>query len=131
AHPGHILLRAPEELCVFAWITLVVFADAALCDLDDATSDAAFGTRTLANTLPARRLWLVALLTQILGAPLAVWGAALAQSRSPALAAWWAIAPPASLALIRLANPRRVRDIIDARLALLALGAVLVGRLVR
>ena len=124
--PSIVLHRAPEELCVFAWIVVVVFADAALCDLDDAESDARFGTRTLANTLPARRLWLLALVAQIIGAPLAFWGAALSGASTPFVIAWWAIAPPISLVLLRAIRPARVRDLIDARFALIGAVALLV-----
>lgn len=129
--PALVLGRAPAELLAFAWIVLVVFADAALCDLDDASSDAAFGTRTLANTLPAPRVWLIALSLQILAAPLAVWSAALAGVSSPAVVAWWAASPALSTLAIHLANPRRVRDLVDGRLALLALAALALELLAR
>lgn len=120
--PSIVIDRAPEELSAFAWIALIVFADAALCDLDDAESDARFGTRTLANTLPARRLWLLALVAQIAAAPFAFWGAALSGATLPFVVAWWAITPPVSLVFLRAIKPARVRDLIDARFALI--GAV-------
>jgi 4-hydroxybenzoate polyprenyltransferase len=129
--PSIVLDRAPAELCVFAWIVLVVFADAALCDLDDAESDKRFGTRTLANTLAARRLWLLALVAQILSAPFAFWGAALSGASAPLVVAWWAIAPPLSLVILRAIRPARVRDLIDARFALIGLVALLLEWLTR
>lgn len=130
-NPSIVLDRAPAEACVFAWITLIVFADAALCDLDDAESDARFGTRTLANTVAARRLWLVALVMQIVAAPPAFWGAALSGASAPFVIAWWAVAPPVSLVILRAVKPSRVRDLIDARFALIGGIALLLEWLTR
>lgn len=128
--PRSLLVRAPAELLVFAWIALVVFADAALCDLDDAPTDARFGTRTFANTLPAPTLWAGALLVQFLAIPLLVLAHRSAGSPlAPAL--WWALAVPLSTLAIHLANPPRVRDLIDARFALLALVALAIEHLAR
>jgi 4-hydroxybenzoate polyprenyltransferase len=119
--PSSLQSLAPAAGCFFAWIVLVVFADAALCDLDDAASDAAFGTRTFANTLPARRLWFLALVLQIIAAPFAFWAAAMSGSNLPGAVACWAVAPPLTTLLIRVFKPARVRDIIDARFALVGL----------
>ncbi len=129
--PSIVLDRAPEELCAFAWVALVVFADAALCDLDDVESDARFGTRTLANTLSERRLWFLALVLQIVAAPLAFWSAALSGATLPFVIAWWAIAPPLSIVILRAVKPSHVRDLIDARFAVLGVAAMLVEVLTR
>lgn len=122
ATPSIVLDRAPAEVCAFVWIALVVCADAALCDLDDRHTDARFGTRTLANSLPRSRLWVLALVAQIVAAPFACWAAALSRAGNASVIAWWAVAPPATLAIIALWKPSRVREFIDARLA--AVGGV-------
>ncbi len=122
--PSPLPALAPAVACFSVWIVLVVFADAALCDLDDAPSDAAFGTRTLANTLHPRRLWFIALVLQVAAAPFAFWAAALSGSNLPGAVACWAIAPPLTTLAMCAIKPKRVRDIVDARFALVALIAL-------
>lgn len=123
-HPSVILDRAPAELCAFVWVILVVAADAAICDLDDAVADATHNTRTLANTLPRKRLWLLATLAHVVAAPLACWSAALSGANCAPVVAWWAVVPGVSLLLIALWRPPRVRDAVDARFAAIAAVAV-------
>ncbi len=119
--PSPLPTLAPAVACFLVWIVLVVFADAALCDLDDAPSDAAFGTRTFANTLPAGRVWFLALVMQIIAAPFAFWAAALSGSNLPGAVACWAVAPPLTTLVLYAFKPARVRDIVDARFALVGL----------
>jgi 4-hydroxybenzoate polyprenyltransferase len=103
-----------------------VFADAAVCDLDDEHADRSYRTATLPTHLGRWRAWNVAAgLRILLGVVL------LATPMGPALPrmAWGAVTIASTVAL-RLWNPRRVREAVDARLALEALVVwiVLAGR---
>lgn len=113
---GGLILAGAALLCR-------VFADAALCDLDDLHADRRFGTRTLATTMGRMAAWNIAMWARIISA------AALVAIPVGSLAARlaWAGATLASSVLLRLASPLRVRDWVDARFALEAVvvGAVL------
>lgn len=89
-----------------------VWADAALCDLDDEQSDRDHGTHTLPTRFGRRRAWDIALAVRL--------GLAAALALTPILhldarLAWAGVTVISSLAL-RLAAPARVRDWVDARL---------------
>lgn len=109
-----------------AFLLLIITADAALCDLDDLSADAQFGTRTLPNTLrraPAIRWALAA--EFVAGVALL---ACLPLLRRPVAGALWAILTPATalgITVLRPAGP--VRDLIDARLILIAAVALAAG----
>jgi 4-hydroxybenzoate polyprenyltransferase len=100
-----------------AHVFLRVFADAALCDLDDETADRAHGTQTLPTALGRRHAWNVAmalrlaLAAALIAVPIGPWPARLA----------WALVTIASSLALRWANPRRLRDWVDARFPLEAL----------
>ena len=51
---------------------LHIFADAMLCDLDDAPSDAAYGTDTIVNRVGERRTWVIAILLSFGGSAILV-----------------------------------------------------------
>lgn len=105
-------LRRPS---VAGLIALRVLIDAALCDLDDAEADRAQGTHTLATLIGPTAAAGALMLAEL---PYALWMLRLAHSDAAAV---WAIAVPASTALLLLLRPRRLGDWIDARLGLLTL----------
>jgi 4-hydroxybenzoate polyprenyltransferase len=94
-----------------AHLFLRVFADAALCDVDDEAADRAHGTQTLPTALGRRQAWNVAmairlaLAAALLAIPIGPWPARLA----------WALVTIASSLALRWPNPRRLRDWVDAR----------------
>ena len=89
-----------------------MFADAALCDLDDEEADRRHGTGTLSTHLGRTRAWNTALTLRLC--------IAIALVLIPALPAnarlAWAAVTVASSVSLRLAAPTRVRDWVDARL---------------
>lgn len=91
-----------------------VLADAILCDLDDEAADRSFGTDTLPNQLGRARAWNIAFAMRLC--------AAAALLLTPALPFWprvvWASVTVASSIALRLIAPIRVRDWVDARLAI-------------
>lgn len=102
-------------------LTGIVFADAALCDLDDMSSDAAFGTRTIPVTTSRRVTWMAAMVIQAL----ALCGALLWRPGAPmAIFAGGMVVTAAALLGTRVA---RLRDLVDARLALVSATALLVA----
>ncbi len=101
-------------------LSLIVFGDAILCDLDDAPADAAFGTRTL---------------PVLLGPTTAILIAAGVQAAAVACALTLRGPRPSSAALACLAattlataakRPRSIRDLVDVRLAAVAAGVLVI-----
>jgi 4-hydroxybenzoate polyprenyltransferase len=92
-------------------VAVRVFADAALCDLDDERSDRSHGTVTLPTQLGRTRAWNVAMALRIVAAIALVPIAAL--PLAPRLA--WAVVTIITSLAMRLAAPGRVRDWVDAR----------------
>jgi 4-hydroxybenzoate polyprenyltransferase len=96
-----------------------VILDAAICDIDDAETDRAHGTRTLANTIGRRRTLLVAVAVRV-----ALCGAIILIS--PAMwstrIAWAGAGTIAALGLLMLRD-RDLRDTVDASFALEAIVA--------
>jgi 4-hydroxybenzoate polyprenyltransferase len=125
-----VLLAAPRERGLAAiveaarehWAALAVvtthllirvFADAVLCDLDDEESDRAHGTDTIPTRLRRPKAWWVAGTLRILSAMML-----LAWTGGPTAArVAWAAAICAGTAGLAAWNPRRVRDLVDARFA--------------
>lgn len=104
-----------------------VFADAALCDLDDEHADRRFGTATLPVRLGRTSAWNAAMALRIM--------ASLSLLPIPVLPlsarlAWGAVTVISSTAT-RLASPGRLRDWVDARFALEALAVTLILGLAR
>jgi hypothetical protein len=91
-----------------------VFADAALCDLDDQHADHRFGTVTLATRYGREPAWNLAMGARLISA-----AALAAIPVGPAHARWaWGAVTVVSSVWLRLAAPRHVRDWVDARFAL-------------
>lgn len=88
-----------------------VFADAALCDLDDEAADRAFGTRTLAAHFGRVSAWNAAMAARLL---LACAIAVVPVGPQKPRLVWAAVTIVSSLWL-RLASPARVRDWVDVR----------------
>lgn len=105
-----------------ALLAIRVLADAVLCDLDDEDADRRFGTGTLPIHLGRARAWNVAIALRL--------GAAAALVVIPVLPWWprmaWASVTVISSITLRIAAPARVRDWVDARLALEALVVAIV-----
>lgn len=105
-------------LAAWVWLagglTLLVTADAALCDLDDAEADAAHGTSTVTTWLGRRWTWAIALAAHALaGAGLVATGLLIDRVREPALLAGVNLAATVVLCSTR---PGSVRDLIDLKL---------------
>jgi len=94
-----------------------VFADAAVCDLDDEHADRSYRTATLPTHLGRLRAWNVAAGMRI------VLGIVLVAARVGPVAACrgWGIVTILSTVALRVWNPRRVREAVDGRLAVEAL----------
>jgi 4-hydroxybenzoate polyprenyltransferase len=99
-------------LLACAFLGARVFADAVVCDLDDEDSDRRHGTGTLPTHLGRSRAWNIAMVTRLVSAamltvvPVFPWHARLA----------WAGVTIVSSVALRVADPIRVRDWVDARL---------------
>jgi 4-hydroxybenzoate polyprenyltransferase len=109
---------APAPVAAWAWLagglTLLITADAALCDLDDAAADAAHGTRTVTTRLGRRWTWAIALAAHALaGAALVAAGVLIERVREPALLGGVNLAATVVLCSTR---PGSVRDLIDLKL---------------
>jgi hypothetical protein len=117
----HVARLAAAGVYLFAR----VWADAALCDLDDEAADRDFGTSTLPTWLGRRRAW-----TTAMGVRLVLAALLLASPMIPwTTRAVWAVVTALSSSTLRLARPRHVRDWVDARFVLEALAVWLVLRM--
>lgn len=106
-------LIQPAAAFSLAILVFRVVVDAALCDLDDADTDAKFGTRTFATLLGSRRLWVYTGLARCV-----IIGLTFAAVPCP----WhrrlvWGVATIIGTIAIRARRPSRVRDAIDVRFA--------------
>lgn len=103
--------RWPTWAFVTGTLAARVFADAVLCDLDDEAADRQFGTATFPTTFGRMGSWNGALLLRLtiagslLIVPLAAFNARMA---------WASVTAISSIAL-RIAKPRKVRDLVDVR----------------
>jgi 4-hydroxybenzoate polyprenyltransferase len=116
-------LPAMLPLCL-AGVTLFarVFADAVLCDLDDAETDRLHGTATLATAFGRRRAWNIALAVR-----LALAGVLLIIPTAPlTVRALWAGVTMLSSVGLRLLAPPDFSDWIDARFAVEAAAVSLI-----
>lgn len=100
-------------------LVLRVFADAALCDLDDAEADRRFGTRTLVGELGRNRAWNIAFAIRVVISVALVFVKCL--PFTPRLV--WAGITIVSSVTLRIAAPSKVRDVVDARFAFEAVAA--------
>ena len=113
AHAGVVLIACGT-------LAARVFADAALCDLDDERSDRAHGTVTLPTVLGRRSAWLTAMTLRLLVAGV-LWFTAGGQTAPRA----WAVVTVVSTVGLWLWQPSRLRDLVDARFG--AEAAVVMG----
>ena len=112
---------ATTALFVAVYLGIRVFADAALCDLDDEHADRVHGTRTLPTRLGRQAAWNLALglrAGSVVALALLPVGPALARAA-------WAVVTVGSSASLRMASPARVRDWVDLRFAADAIAATL------
>ncbi|RMH29854.1 MAG: hypothetical protein D6692_03070 [Planctomycetota bacterium] len=98
------------EACVI--LSLLVLADAVVCDLDDLEADRTFGTRSVPVEIGVQRSWILAAVTYA-GCGIAVW--TLRPLRSAVVLTALLTVSCAAATVIR-----RRRDFIDARLIVLA-----------
>jgi 4-hydroxybenzoate polyprenyltransferase len=101
-----------QTLAAGAILLVIVFADAALCDLDDQRADRRFGTRTIPVATSIRATWVVAVTMQ-LGASILI---IAVQPTHPAIIL--AVTLVLTTGLLAAWRPRRIRDPVDIRLAL-------------
>ncbi|MBK7406086.1 MAG: hypothetical protein IPJ41_16140 [Phycisphaerales bacterium] len=112
-----------EAACMLFGLVLLVTTDAVLCDLDDAEADRAHGTRTLPNTLGVRATWAIAMAGQLAAGVLwVVVGRAPGAVRAATVLTGVNLLLTLSLAALR---PARVRDLVDLKLSLVAMAALL------
>lgn len=107
------LLPAPPLLLTLTglYLTLRVYADAVLCDIDDEAADRAFDTRTLPTRLGGERAWRLAMWARLaLAATLLVWPVGPFAPRAA-----WAAASAAGTVLLRWRRPPKIRDLVDLR----------------
>lgn len=115
---GHVVIDHAVPLALGCILVAIrVFADAVVCDLDDEVSDRQQGTGTLPTRLGRRRAWDIAFGVRL---GIAVAMAVIPVFPLPDRLAWAGVTVASSFAL-RLINPSRVRDWVDARLAAEAL----------
>ncbi|MCA9310380.1 MAG: UbiA family prenyltransferase, partial [Phycisphaerales bacterium] len=118
-HPSALHEIRPLARLV-AWgivLTLIVFADAVLCDLDDVPGDAPFGTRTFPVVSGPRMAWRVANICHIVAAVGLSAAALLGWTTivTPLLAGWGLLA---TNLLLKFLRPAAVRPWVDLRLGL-------------
>jgi 4-hydroxybenzoate polyprenyltransferase len=121
--PWNGLVRDGLQLGIgSAFVFAIVLADAMLCDLDDEPADRAFGTRTLPVVLGRRWTWVAAIaITAFASIGLVLAGGG---TRSTWL---WAVLAVAGVIALLMARPRDMRDAVDLKLPVLALGVALFG----
>lgn len=117
-------LWRPNAILTLVLLMARVLVDAALCDLDDESSDARFGTRTFATLLGSRTLWAISGLARLglIGLTLAAWACPW---RARLV---WAGAMVAGTLAVRVRRPRELRDVVDVRFAAEAVIATLALR---
>ncbi len=105
-------------------VSVRVFADASLCDLDDESADRRHDTSTLATRLGRFPAWSVAMALRFAAA-----GALVFVPIGPQSERWaWAIVTFVSTIALRVWSPRRLRDAVDLRFAVEAGAVVLLVR---
>ncbi|GJQ29622.1 MAG: UbiA family prenyltransferase [Gemmatimonadaceae bacterium] len=104
--------RPPLLLALtFAYLTLRIYADAVLCDIDDEDSDRAHGTRTLPTRFGGDRAWNIAMWLRLaLAASLLLWPVGPFAARAA-----WAVFSAAVTIALRWWRPAKIRDLVDAR----------------
>lgn len=120
--PHTLAATAPAWLFAAATLFPRVIADAVLCDLDDQSADARFGTVTLPTVVGRARAWNYATATRLTLATLL----ALIPIGPAAPRLAWAAVTALSTVALRLSHPPTLRDWVDARFSLEAAAVTLV-----
>ncbi|MCC6228450.1 MAG: UbiA family prenyltransferase [Phycisphaerales bacterium] len=115
ATASDLISRLPRPplllVLVFVYLTLRIYADAVLCDIDDEVSDRVHGTRTLPTRFGGDRAWDIAMWLRLaLAASLLCWPVGPFAAR----AAWAGFSAAGTIAL-RWWRPAKIRDLVDAR----------------
>lgn len=93
------------------YLTLRVYADAVLCDIDDEPADRIHDTRTLPTRIGGEGAWRAAMwLRLVLAASLLIWPVGPFAPRAA-----WAGFSALSTILLRWWRPPKIRDLVDAR----------------
>ncbi len=109
-------------------IGLIVLGDAILCDIDDVRADAKFGTRTIPACFGLRAGWLSALVLQLLAVMCVFVFQRVDYFGGQGLRIWWPTLVVVSTGLLWVMKLKRVRNIVDVRLALIAVLITLMSR---
>lgn len=123
--PGELRAAAPAIVASAVHLLIRIWADAALCDLDDEAADRAHGTSTLATELGRARAWNTALTLRLM---LSVALLTIMPGPRAACTAWALVTAASSIAL-RIARPAHLRDWVDARFPAEAVAAWALARL--
>lgn len=97
----------------------IVLADAVMCDIDDADADREHGTATIPGRFGTKTAWLVAGGLHVLACLVVLLVAN--NGASTHARQIWASLVLASFVLVAVWRPKKLRDLIDARLAVLAI----------
>jgi 4-hydroxybenzoate polyprenyltransferase len=122
------LVNHGSQAIAACFCVLHVTADAMLCDLDDAASDRAHGTRTVPSLFGVTTTWLIAILVQVVALAMIVVAAGydVVPRGEPVM---MAAALVATTIALWIWSPPRVRDIVDAKLpAVVCVISVLMNR---
>jgi hypothetical protein len=99
---------------VLVGLVLMVTADAMLCDLDDAATDAAHRTRTMPTALGPRATWIAALALHVVAGGAVMWAGAAIGTRSSA--GFIAVGNGVVTLGLFQTKPAKVRDLVDLKL---------------
>lgn len=115
-----VLLQEQAPLafaCIFA--SIVILADAILCDIDDVVPDRTFSTSTIPVRFGTAAAWLTAIgLNAVAFGMAATWPA---ESALKATRLRWAGLILATTLILAAWRPHRIRDLVDIRLGLVAI----------
>lgn len=101
-------------LAASALVGFRVMCEAAICDLDDETADRMHGTRTLPTVVGGRAAWKWTGLARVL-LPVATLACVWCPWRARVV---WAVVGMLGVLAMRVRRPRKVRDLVDVRLAI-------------
>ena len=117
--PTNVILQNRSPLvfaCIF--VSIIVLADAILCDIDDTTPDRIFATSTVPVRFGTTVTWTAAIGLNVVALGLAA--AWPAESALKTIRLQWAIALIVTTLILAAWRPHRIRDLVDIRLALVA-----------
>ena len=114
--------RTVDLALALAFVSSHVFVDAVLCDVDDRSADARFGTDTIPARAGVDAAWWTAMIGNVV---LLLAAVGLSWTLDTAQASWFSLAMLATLVGLRLWRPTRVRDLVDLRLPACALAVAM------